>query len=496
MNYYAIGIGGTGAKCIDALLHLSAAGMMPDGDLYVLFVDPDIANGSLGRAQLTLNRYSNLRKALQVGGSDFLSTNVLSAKPDVWTPFADEAQPRLDSFFNYELLKVRDKPVADLFDALYTPQEKETTLEKGFRGHPSIGAAVMASTLKLGEGEPWATFRARIANDLGGGSGASIFLFGSIFGGTGASGFPTIARLIRDELQKIQGAKARLGGSLILPYFSFVPPTQDDQMRASSENFLLQTQVALKYYNEQDKTEIYDDVYLLGDESLTPVPFSIGAQTQCNAPHFIELMAALAAIHFFKNYPAKPQKYHLIARHAPNALEWGDLPTNDGGRTAQRKLGTLARFAVSTLCVYLPLLEDLARNGFDYRAPMYVNLVKRRGISLVGDEAQQVFPLLKEYCEIFLQWIANIQRSSEDEEMQIIDERIFAEKAGNEIRLIAPNKFLLSEFNHLILPVGTTERQTLGELWEKMCQTPVRDRNAQGMGIFFNALYRSCGVED
>jgi len=34
MNYYVIGIGGTGAKCIEALTHLCAAGMMPDGELY------------------------------------------------------------------------------------------------------------------------------------------------------------------------------------------------------------------------------------------------------------------------------------------------------------------------------------------------------------------------------------------------------------------------------------------------------------------------------
>ena len=47
MGYYAIGIGGTGAKCLESLIHLAAAGMMPDNsDLYILFVDPDEANGS------------------------------------------------------------------------------------------------------------------------------------------------------------------------------------------------------------------------------------------------------------------------------------------------------------------------------------------------------------------------------------------------------------------------------------------------------------------
>ena len=44
MGYYAIGIGGTGAKCLESLIHLAAAGMMPTNkDLHVLFVDPDNA---------------------------------------------------------------------------------------------------------------------------------------------------------------------------------------------------------------------------------------------------------------------------------------------------------------------------------------------------------------------------------------------------------------------------------------------------------------------
>ena len=45
MGYYAIGIGGTGAKCLESLIHLAAAGMMPDdNDLCMFFVDPDEAS--------------------------------------------------------------------------------------------------------------------------------------------------------------------------------------------------------------------------------------------------------------------------------------------------------------------------------------------------------------------------------------------------------------------------------------------------------------------
>ena len=71
------------------------------------------------------------------------------------------------------------------FEVLYSEKERTTQLHEGFRGHPSIGAAVMAQTV-LGGGEPWKTFNSKVAKD----PNPKIFLAGSIFGGTGASGLP------------------------------------------------------------------------------------------------------------------------------------------------------------------------------------------------------------------------------------------------------------------------------------------------------------------
>ncbi|MBM3211455.1 hypothetical protein FJZ33_04490, partial [Candidatus Poribacteria bacterium] len=146
MNYYAIGIGGTGAKCIEALTHLSAAGMLPDGELYVLFVDPDKSNGSLERAQIMLQNYIDCKTNLKLGVIDLFKTKIARAEPDVWSPFGDETRPRLDNFFEYSVLKAaqdKAKAPAYLFDVLYSNAEKETPLDMGFRGRPSIGAAVM-----------------------------------------------------------------------------------------------------------------------------------------------------------------------------------------------------------------------------------------------------------------------------------------------------------------------------------------------------------------
>ena len=216
MGYYAIGIGGTGAKCLESLVHLAAAGMMPEGELYVLFVDPDTANGSLERALGTLNRYMAFKDNPRFAQMHLLKTKIFSANRNLWTPFTEQSQPRLDQFFEYNSLSMANDDsrvaAAHLFEVLYSKTERETTLEKGFRGHPSIGSAIMANTVKLGEEDPWRTFRQRLDNDID----PKVFLAGSIFGGTGASGFPTIAQLIK---KRIKRKKCKVGRGVGPPLF-------------------------------------------------------------------------------------------------------------------------------------------------------------------------------------------------------------------------------------------------------------------------------------
>lgn len=482
MNYYAIGIGGTGAKCIEALTHLSAAGMIPDGELYSMFVDPDKANGSLERAQITLQQYVDCEKRLALGSTDFLKTRVVRPDPDVWSPFGDEARPRLGSFFKYSDLEVEQPAAAHLFDVLYSRSEKETRLDMGFRGHPSIGAAVMAKTVKLGEVEPWQTFRKQMAIDAGGGAGARIFLFGSIFGGTGAAGFPTIARLMHNELESMGGAEhIKIGGALVLPYFSFIPEGDEDELKANCENFLMDTQVALKYYHQERKTNIYDSVYLFGDECLSPVKYSIGAKTQRNEPHFIELYASLAAIDFFKGGETQENQYFMLARHQENHLGWNDLPDGNGGNTVKEKIEQLARFAFAYLGAYLPALEEIRTGGRSYRFPWFVNFFEREKINIADNSTQELLGHVKAFCESYLKWLIHVQTSAKDEHIELINHNAFDGL-----------NFRLEYFDNLTLPMGKGNLHALNKLWESMCGVKVSDPGANGIGKFIHALYEQC----
>jgi hypothetical protein len=79
-----------------------------------------------------------------------------------------------------------------------------------------------------------------------------VFLVASIFGGTGAAAFPTVARLLRAEIeQRGLGDQVKLGGALLLPYFSFPPPPEGDgpAIRPNSAAFMMQARGALEYYS-------------------------------------------------------------------------------------------------------------------------------------------------------------------------------------------------------------------------------------------------------
>src|SRR5436305_15139955 len=303
MSYYIIGVGGTGAKCVESVIHLCAAGLMPaDGQtLFAMFVDPDGANGSLGRAQRLLTSYYDSRE-IHIGNTDLFKTRLRIADPDVWSPLNDRPE-RLDNFFSYNVLREQNPAAAHLFDVLYSEEEKTTSLERGFRGHPSIGAAVLAATVELDQDEPWRTLRDQIALDVGNGQMAKVILCGSVFGGTGAAGVPTIARLVdgvfREAADNNNQPNFRIGALLMLPYFSF-DKVQEEGIKANAEDFLLNNQTALDYYYKQDDLDVFDAAYLLGNDYLTNMlSSSLGGNAQENEPHVLEFYAALGALHFF-----------------------------------------------------------------------------------------------------------------------------------------------------------------------------------------------------
>lgn len=480
MGYYAIGIGGTGSKCLESLIHLAAAGMMPDKkeNLYVLFVDPDKANGSLERAVKTLECYKTFSNNPQLAQPHLLQTKIDSVANPIFSPFDNggDDKPRLEGFFDYAGLRLADDGAADLFEVLYSEKERTTHLHEGFRGHPSIGAAVMAQTV-LGGDEPWKTFQTKVAKD----PNAKIFLAGSIFGGTGASGFPTIAQLIKSALDG-KPIDAQIGGALILPYFTFIDDG-DAVLKAKAEHFLMNTQAALEYYQRWNKDLVYNAIYLIGDDSQVQVQnFALGGKAQQNAQHFIELYAALAAIHFFGNDDAVnggAQYFRLDRANKP--LKWSDLPDSDSGVKIQSKLRQLYHFSIAYLDVYKPMLDDIGRGKVSRNdAPWYIDFFERNQsnrISLNDPKTEASLNSVKNYCEDFLVWFANVQHSKD-----------------NNGKFNPIDTFDLTEVINRISSDATMQRlraKALNRIWRNMCSAKGKSDGAD-IGKFLSTLYQNC----
>ena len=105
MKNFIIGIGGTGAKCLEHLLHCCASGLGPEA-LWVGMVDQDEANGNVSRTKILLNKYINLRKSLRdeakhnlSKSSDFFKTNIRTDNDPVWLPLK-AADPTLEELIH------------------------------------------------------------------------------------------------------------------------------------------------------------------------------------------------------------------------------------------------------------------------------------------------------------------------------------------------------------------------------------------------------------
>ena len=92
MSYYLIGIGGTGAKCLEAFVHLCGAGLLGEEQpVKVVFVDADVSCGNLQRTQKAVNLYNKAR-SIGFGDSGLFKNSLETYEP--WTPVPTDCSDR------------------------------------------------------------------------------------------------------------------------------------------------------------------------------------------------------------------------------------------------------------------------------------------------------------------------------------------------------------------------------------------------------------------
>ncbi len=430
INYY-IGIGGTGARLAEALVHLCAAGLGPE-KLHLFLVDPDQANGNLARTLELIDLYQKCHEGYRNKGSmnhQLFRTKIVTPPSAVWAIF-DREDMKLSEYVNLDNLSQGHPAYAEFIRLLFTEQELETQLDEGFRGHPSIGAVTMANIPE--DKEPWKTFWEDIETCQERHQ-ARVFLAGSIFGGTGAAGIPTfgaedVIKFNRKADYKDGTSKVQLGAALVLPYFRFdIDPDADEKepMFVTAADFPIATKAALQFYSE--KKLAFDDMYFVGDSLSQNVgSFSAGSKTQRNAPHYAEIAGALAARDFF----AQPRRdelhsetnYYIAAREAPT-VDWDALPsTREPGKVPtereviKRRLATTTAF-FHTLGTYgQSILEASPKSIKD--AWYKRNFGNRRDPDPRDPSSRAVVDDVTKYGQTFLAWITAI---GEADQVELVD---------------------------------------------------------------------------
>ena len=488
MSYYFISIGGSGAKVMESLTHLCVAGMFPtDENFYVMAIDPDTGNGNLARSSAAIHCY-NIFQKLEVGNDmPIFKNKVELANPFVWNP--TEHDKCLDDVMSYQAYK--GTPIGDLYEVLYTKKERSILLNEGFRGHPSIGAAVMAKKVSTDSDgnneEPWKRFETLVNQDAKTGSVAKIFLAGSVFGGTGAAGMPTIAKLLQGMFKDLyEEKKVLVGGALILPYFSFSPDKSSissNEIYASSENFLTSTQAALKYYAAKNKEEnIYHSMYFIGDNVLAPVQkFSVGSSSQENDAHIVDFYGALAAIDFYQSKQLKKCSY--ITHADDNKIQWSDFPdiveidtnSKDIVVNIKERFAQFTRFIFAYVHLIKPVLRDLSAGKLKkYQYPWFIDYLENTNVDMLEIKN------FEEYAECFISWVKQLEK--ENREIHLINPSVIVDVQPAKINPFMFESCIDDENGNI----------TINELWYRLTEGTSENQYASGFGRFLRALYICC----
>lgn len=175
---------------------------------------------------------------------------------------------------------------------------------------------------------------------------------------------------------------------------------------------MLNTEAALRYYVTQAQG-IFDTVYLLGNENLARVNFSIGKNTQCNQPHFIELYAGLAAKHFLTESHPQEETIVLLSRSRSQYINWDDIPD---GNNVQKILGSTTRFAYTWLAEIAPELISAKQEGFkNYTkfAPWlsrFYDIDPKKPLQFDSSQQQNAIAIINNWCKDYLRWLQEIHQ--------------------------------------------------------------------------------------
>ena len=347
---YVFGIGGTGSRVLRSLTMLLAAGVDTNGyDIVPIIIDPDCSNGNLTQNVSLLESYVSIRSQLSFTDGNhnkFFSTKIERTLQNFKMPVYKTDSLKFKEFIN--LSGMQDKANKAMARMLFSDDNLNSDMTIGFKGNPNIGSVVLN---QISSSTEFLNFAQGFQN------GDKIFIISSIFGGTGASGFPLLLKTMRTA-QNIPNAaaisSAPIGAITVLPYFKL---NKDGQSSIDSSTFISKAKSALAYYDRTiGNTNQINELYFIGENVCNTYDNKDGGIGQTNKAHAIEFFAATAIIDFASK--------QIDAQNDHNYHELGVNNTN-GAITFNHLYGNLANMLRRPLTQFALTAYSL-QHDFDF----------------------------------------------------------------------------------------------------------------------------------
>ena len=322
MRLFLFLVGGTGSRVMRPLIMQCAAGIHPLNEagqpmpleIIPIVVDPHKANEDLKRTDNLMRWYKQIRRQLYDEQVDvpkgFFSVKISTLSDilpngsnlsDTFLFNMGAIEPKkFQDFINYSTLDTGNQALCSM---MFSNYQLNTKMDIGFVGSPNIGSVALNQFKDSEEFRQFSNVFQK--NDR-------IFVVSSIFGGTGAAGYPIIVKNIRNAGNNTQINNrgdlrdARIGALTVLPYFNV---QQDDNSPISRGDFISKTKSALFYYHDnltglrQNGVDLplskINACYYLGDQVPSNPYFNDpGSNGQRNDAHLVEYVGALSILDF------------------------------------------------------------------------------------------------------------------------------------------------------------------------------------------------------
>lgn len=456
-----VAIGGTGARVAEAYVYAVASGLLNSYDKTEIYVvDKDINCGNTQRLMKTINEYNDMR--LCTG----LDLPEIEQKEWCIEAAMKELDPSLQQGGSATYGQVACTPGTKdslLVNLMHSQQEQEFNLQQGFYGHPSLGAALygMITETPTFNSDAGNTLVASIKHNLANNE-VNTFFVGSLFGGTGASLLPNVARTLQENKNIGRSPRYRQGAAMMLPYFTFQPANHRDTAAVNSATFNEKTATALDFYERSDSQyrqlqkqkraellasgvpnpemplelsclisndyytrdrfehtpAVFDDLYLFGLEPLEPTcgVYAEGGSNQVHSFSIADFYAALSAVEFFNKMTVRVNNGtpHLYSADMPtDDISWPQIPNP----VAQPRIEQMVRFCDAFLTFLYPMFAQDRRElmtlqylkniyGTVGTFGKYANLPE--GLDF-GQEVQRIAP----FCEKYMGFFADLQNRND-----------------------------------------------------------------------------------